>query len=154
MISRSPEETISIGEVIGEKLEPGDVIALIGELGAGKTCLTQGLAHGLGVGARWRITSPTFTLINEYPGRVPVVHMDIYRLSGAGDLAEMGYEEYFFGGNVVIIEWAEKIREILPEHTIYLEIDYVDETSRAIRISGKPERSEKIISALKERGLQ
>ncbi len=154
MISRSPEETLRIGEVIGEKLQPGDIVALIGELGAGKTCLTQGLARGLGVTSEWRITSPTFTLINEYPGRVPLVHLDTYRLSGAGDLADLGYEDYFFAGNVVVIEWAEKIRQVLPEQTIFIEIDYVDENTRNIRISGDQVKCESLLTALQERGFR
>ena len=95
LISDSREQTLEIGRRIGNALAPGDIVALIGELGSGKTCLTQGMAKGLGVAENVPVVSPTFTLVNEYPGRVPLVHLDVYRLSGPRDLEDMGYEEYF-----------------------------------------------------------
>lgn len=154
MISDDAETTIRIGETIGQTLQPGDIVALIGELGAGKTCLTQGIARGLGVPAELRVTSPTFTLINEYPGRTPLVHLDTYRLSGSRDLVEMGYEEYFFGKNVVVVEWAEKIMDILPETTVFIRLEYIEENKRRIEISGDRVKCDLIMNALKERGFQ
>src|SRR5665647_2885496 len=95
LISKSPTETFSIGRLLGEGLTEGDCVALTGELGAGKTCLTQGIAAGLGVPDCYVVTSPTFTLINEYPGGDAILyHLDVYRLTGSEDLLEMGYEEY------------------------------------------------------------
>ena len=154
MISQSPHETMQIGALIGAILEPGDIVALIGELGAGKTCLTQGLARGLDVPDGFQITSPTFTLINEYPGRVRLVHLDTYRLNGVQDLVEMGYEDYFFDENVVVIEWAEKIKEVLPDSTVYIKMAYIEENCRSIDISGNRDKCEKLINALKKGGFQ
>ena len=154
MISRNAAETVKIGELIGSMLEPGDVVALIGELGAGKTCLTQGLARGLGVPAAFQITSPTFTLINEYPGRINLTHIDTYRLSGITDMIDLGCEEYFSDCNVVVIEWAEKVREILPESTVFIQMTYLDENDRKIEISGNRNRCEKIQNALREGGFE
>jgi len=101
-------ETKTLGEKIGRKLQGGEVLALIGELGAGKTCLTQGLALGLGVNPREYITSPSFTLINEYRGRVPIYHIDLFRLNNSEEAEALGCEEYFYGEGVTIIEWADK----------------------------------------------
>jgi len=98
LISESPGDTLDIGRIIGENLTGGAVVALTGELGAGKTCLTQGIAKGLGIPEGYYVTSPTFTLINEYPGRIPLYHMDVYRLSDSRELEDMGYEEYFLWG--------------------------------------------------------
>jgi len=135
LISKSSEETLHIGRIIGETLNGGNIVALTGELGAGKTCLTQGIAKGLGVSEEYYVTSPTFTLINEYPGRIPLYHMDVYRLADSGDLEDMGYEEYFYGDGVVVIEWAEKVDDILPREALVVHLEYVDASKRMIRIS-------------------
>ncbi len=134
-ISQGPQETHDLGKLLGEKLQAGDVVALSGELGAGKTCLTQGIAAGLGVPNEYPITSPTFTIINEYPGRVAMYHLDMYRLAGTGDLLEIGYESCFNEGGVVVIEWAEKVWETLPEGTLFVFITYLDVDKRRIVIS-------------------
>jgi tRNA threonylcarbamoyladenosine biosynthesis protein TsaE len=108
LFSKSPSETFRIGRILGETLKGGDCVALTGELGAGKTCFTQGIARGLGVPDAYVVTSPTFTLLNEYPGKdTALYHLDVYRLTGSADLAEMGYEEYLQGGGVMVIEWAD-----------------------------------------------
>jgi len=143
---------VEIGRRIGTALESGDIVALIGELGSGKTCLTQGLAKGLGVAENVPVVSPTFTLVNEYPGRLPLVHLDVYRLKGPGDLEDMGYEEYFYGGGVVVIEWAEKVREILPGKTLVVRMAYVDENTREIILEGPPETLAKLGERLKSGG--
>jgi len=135
LISKSPEDTLDIGQIIGERLTAGDVVALTGELGAGKTCLTQGIAKGLGVPEGYYVTSPTFTLINEYPGRINLYHMDVYRLSGSRDLEDMGCEEYFYGDGVVVIEWAEKVRDIIPEEALLINLEHCNGNKRKIRIS-------------------
>jgi tRNA threonylcarbamoyladenosine biosynthesis protein TsaE len=154
LVSLSPEETVRIGEILGAQLEAGDVVALVGELGAGKTCLTQGIAQGLGVPPAYRITSPTFTLINEYPGRLELYHMDMYRLGGAAETADMGMDEYFDGRGVVVVEWAEKIAAILPERTLFIRIAYEDEQRRLFRIAASTEKTMQIVDALHEGGFE
>ena len=152
LISDSREQTVEIGRRIGSSLTGGDIVALIGELGSGKTCLTQGMAKGLGVAENVPVVSPTFTLVNEYPGRVPLVHLDVYRLSGPRDLEDMGYEEYFYGGGVVVIEWAEKVREILPEKTIVIRMAFIDENTRELILEGPPDKLEEMEKRLKSGG--
>ena len=134
--SKSSEDTFRIGAIIGAGADKGDIVALIGDLGTGKTRLTQGIAAGLEVPAAYPITSPTFTLINEYPGRFVLYHFDIYRLEGSKDLEDMGYEDYFYGDGVVVIEWAERIRDILPEGVLFINLAYLDEHNRELVITG------------------
>jgi len=153
LISKSPAETFRIGRILGEGLKAGDVVALTGELGAGKTCLTQGIACGLGVPENYAVTSPTFTLINEYPGReAALFHVDLYRLQGAADLADMGYEEYLSGGGVMVIEWADKIREAVPDGAVCVALTYLEENVRKMEISGCRERVGRLERTLKEGG--
>jgi tRNA threonylcarbamoyladenosine biosynthesis protein TsaE len=122
--SLSAKRTQSIGKLLGEKLKPKDIICLYGDLGAGKTCLSKGIAAGLGVSEN--ITSPTFTIIKEYKGRYPVYHIDVYRLSSSADMLDLGYEEYFDGDGVVIIEWADIIEDILPEERLDIQLSKKD----------------------------
>jgi tRNA threonylcarbamoyladenosine biosynthesis protein TsaE len=136
LLSKNPGETFRIGRILGSSLQAGDVVALTGELGSGKTCLTQGIAGGLGVPEDYAVTSPTFTLINEYPGRqLALYHLDVYRLNGCTDLPDMGYDEYLSGRGVMVIEWAEKIREAVPAGALFVFMTYVDEYIRKIEIS-------------------
>ncbi len=134
-ISDSPQETYNFGKFLGESLQPGDLVALFGELGAGKTCLTQGIARGLGVPEEYRVISPTFTIINEYPGRLTLYHLDMYRLSGVRDLDEIGYDDCFNDRGVVVMEWAEKIKEVLPEGALFIFLTYINENRRKIVLS-------------------
>lgn len=153
LISNSPAETVRIGRILGEGLKTGDVVALTGELGAGKTCLTQGIASGLGVSEKYAVTSPTFTLINEYPGReVALIHVDLYRLQGTADLADLGYEEYLSGGGVMVIEWAEKIPGAVPDGAVCVELTYLDEHIRIIELSDCRDRVGHWERTLKEGG--
>ena len=122
--SLSAKRTQSIGKLLGEKLKPKDIICLYGDLGAGKTCLSKGIAAGLGVSEN--ITSPTFTIIKEYKGRYPVYHIDVYRLSSSADMMDLGYEDYFDGDGVVIIEWADIIEDILPEERLDIQLSKKD----------------------------
>lgn len=152
-VTRGAEETYRLGRRMGEALHKGDVVALTGELGSGKTVLSQGIAHGLGVHCGYAVTSPTFTLVNEYPGREGTLyHLDLYRLSNAVDLADVGFEEYLQAGGVMVIEWAEKIHGILPEGAFRIAFSYLDETSRNLEISGPPERILALLGTLKEGG--
>ena len=141
LISKGPEDTLNIGRIIGEYLTGGDVVALTGELGAGKTCLTQGIAKGIGIPEGYYITSPTFTLINEYPGRISLYHMDVYRLSGSLDLEDMGYQEYLYGDGVVVIEWAEKVDDIIPPEALVINLEHCNGDERKIKLSCESDMS-------------
>ena len=120
MESRSPKETELIGEEIGKNAKAGDIYCINGGLGVGKTYLSKGIAKGLGV--KDVITSPTFTIVNEYEGRLPLYHFDVYRLEGEDDLYAIGADEYFFSGGVCIIEWAELVRDAIPKGAVGIEI--------------------------------
>ncbi len=137
VMSRSPEETVDFGKQLADILNPGDVIALYGELGSGKTTLVRGITRGLGVEKDCAITSPTFVLMNIYPGRIPVYHFDLYRLSGAADLYDLGFEEYFFGKGVSVVEWAEKAEILFPASAIRLKLTTIDEQTREIKYHGR-----------------
>ena len=119
-ISHSPEETEAIGQSLGERLKPGTVLAYLGDLGMGKTAFTRGLARGLG--CRGRVTSPTFTIVNEYEGKIPLFHFDMYRLTDSEDLFDIGWEDYLERGGVCAVEWSERISDALPEDTLYITI--------------------------------
>ena len=138
---KSSNETIKLGEIIGKSLNPGTIIALSGDLGAGKTVLVKGFARGLGV--EEEPSSPTFVIMNSYIGRMPLYHFDLYRLSDEDELVGIGYDEYFFGNGVCAVEWAERVQGIFPEDTIRIEIKMPDseeegsENIREVRIEGK-----------------
>ena len=120
--TNSQDETKERGRAIGERLEAGDVVCLTGDLGVGKTVFVQGVAEGLGI--EEGICSPTFTLIQEYyEGRLPLYHFDVYRIAGCTDMDELGYEEYFYGKGVCLVEWGELVRELFPENSIYITIE-------------------------------
>ncbi len=131
-ITHSAEETIALGEKIGAKLVKGDVIAMQGTLAAGKTTITKGIAKALDI--KDTITSPTFCLISEYYGKMPLYHMDVYRLEGGEDFVNLGTDDMIYGDGVSIIEWSEKIMEELPKRTIILKITPQDDGSRKIEI--------------------
>ncbi len=123
VLIKSEEDTRDFGHGLAENLRPDTVVALIGDLGTGKTTLTKYIAEGLGV--KETITSPTFTIVSEYhSGRLPLYHFDVYRLESADDLFEIGAEEYFYAGGVSIVEWADQVAEILPDDTLCIFIEY------------------------------
>jgi tRNA threonylcarbamoyladenosine biosynthesis protein TsaE len=134
--STSPEKTREAAARFASKLKEGDVVALEGELGSGKTCFVQGLARGLGVSEKAFVRSPSFTLLNEYKGNLPLYHFDFYRLFAAEDLGDLGLEEYFDGDGVTVVEWADKFPGSLPEKTIHIRFKIVDENIREIDIPG------------------
>jgi tRNA threonylcarbamoyladenosine biosynthesis protein TsaE len=146
--SRSTSETIRIGKGIGSLLRPGDVVALVGELGTGKTQFIKGLAEGLGVGKSTYISSPSFTLINEYPGKVPFYHIDLFRLKLEKDAEELGLEEYFQGEGITAIEWADRIPRLLPGEILWVVIHYTGKNTRSLEIIGKGDRYEKLVEEL------
>lgn len=120
--TNSPEETFALGEKIGREALPGQIYTLIGDLGTGKTVFTQGMAKGLGIYEA--VNSPTFTILQVYTeGRMPFYHFDVYRISDIEEMEEIGYEDCFYGGGVCLIEWADLIREILPEGVIRIELE-------------------------------
>ncbi len=130
--TESADETIALGRKIGERLHKGDVIAMRGTLAAGKTTITKGIAEALGISDT--ITSPTFCLISEYSGRLPLYHIDVYRLDGAEDFINLGVEDMIYGDGITVIEWSEKVMEELPERTIVIEITPEGGSSRLISI--------------------
>lgn len=132
----SAEETVELGKKIGSFLKKGDIIAMQGTLGAGKTTITKGIAQALGINET--ITSPTFCLISEYEGKMPLYHMDVYRLDGAEDFENLGTEDMLYGEGVSIIEWSEKIMEELPNKTIILKLEPHDDGARTITIENWP----------------
>lgn len=133
--THSPEETEAIGRKIAAKLLPGDIIAYYGDLGAGKTAFTRGLAAGLGVTEQ--VTSPTYTIVNEYlSGRLPLFHFDMYRLDSADDLFDIGWEDYLARGGVCAVEWSENVMDALPEDTVWVRIAREGDTGRSITIKG------------------
>ena len=128
----SAEETIELGKKIGKLLKKGDIIAMQGTLAAGKTTITKGIAQALGITET--ITSPTFCLISEYQGTMPLYHMDVYRLDGREDFINLGTDDMLYGDGVSIIEWSEKIMDELPSNTIVLKITPQDDGTRLIEI--------------------
>ena len=121
-ISHSPEETLQLGESLGSSLGAGDIILLFGDLGAGKSRFTQGICYGLGLDKNSYIRSPTFTLINEYPGRLPIHHVDLYRIDNQEEIYSLGLEEILYNRGVTIIEWAEKLRSPRKPDNLILNI--------------------------------
>lgn len=132
-ISHSTEETIEIGKKIGKLCKSGTVISLRGSLGSGKTVIAKGIAKYLNIDEA--IVSPTFTIIQEYKGSLPLYHMDLYRISGTEEFEMLGGEEMLYGDGVTLIEWSEKIEDMLPEDTIYLDINIKDNLDRVITIT-------------------
>ena len=136
-ISNSPAETEALGEALAARLTAGTVVAFTGDLGAGKTAFTRGLARGLGVPDR--VTSPTFTIVNEYEGSgPPLFHFDMYRLNGAGDLFDIGWEDYLDRGGICAVEWSERVEEALPEDAVTVSIARCleNENWRVITVEG------------------
>ena len=146
--SVSDRETINLGQKIGTLLEVGDVVGLVGELGSGKTWFAKGLALGLGVSPDTIITSPSFTLINEYDGRHRFFHMDVYRLESLSDLLSAGLDEYFYKDGVVAMEWADRWPEILPSWWLKVKLIIIDDMSREITFSSFHPRSAEILKKM------
>ena len=134
MITNSARETMLVGEKLAKKLKPGDMIALSGNLGSGKTTFTKGIGKGLGVKDSRRINSPTFVLIKEYNGKVPLYHLDLYRLDDLKEIENLAIEEYIYGHGITVIEWAEKIKSILPEKHIFVQLKVKGDNKREVII--------------------
>jgi tRNA threonylcarbamoyladenosine biosynthesis protein TsaE len=149
--TRSTSETIRIGKRLGSLLLRGDVVALVGELGTGKTQFIKGLAAGAGVRDTRYISSPSFTLINEYTGKMPLYHIDLFRLREEKEAEELGLEEYLGGEGITAIEWADRIPSLLLRELIWIQIRYTGKQTRSIEIVGKGKHYEKL---LKEFGIR
>lgn len=133
-ITKNEADTEALGARLAASLHGGAVIAMYGELGAGKTAFVRGLARGLGLTAR--VSSPTFTIVNEYPGERELIHFDMYRLSGADELFDIGWEDYLSRGAVCAVEWSENVEDAFYGDEIRVRIEKLPETERRIRIEG------------------
>ena len=141
------EETKRFGIKLGKMLKRGNILCLNGDLGAGKTTLTKSI--GLGLGVAEYITSPTFALINQYSGRIPVYHFDVYRLENAHELYDLGFDEYFYGDGVCIIEWADKIEKMIPKERIVVDIENGNGLNqRILKISGYGDGYQELVKEL------
>jgi tRNA threonylcarbamoyladenosine biosynthesis protein TsaE len=144
VITSSTEQTEEVGRVLGTMLEAGDLVCLFGDLGAGKTHFSYGVAQGLQVRDQY-ITSPTFTFVNEYQGRIPLYHIDLYRLKDPSELESIGFEEYIDSDGATVIEWAERAEEELPDEKLNVYISDVSENSREIGFFAEGERYERLL---------
>lgn len=130
-----PAATMRLGRRLGELAEPGDIITLTGDLGAGKTTLTQAIGIGLQVPPDHYITSPTFSLLHEYPGRLPLFHLDLYRLAGEDDLAELGFEEYLYDRGLTVLEWPDRLGSLMPESRLNIALTLLSPTQRIAELT-------------------
>jgi len=149
-LTTSVEKTVWLGQQLGIELISGDIIALIGDLGGGKTWITKGIAIGLEIDQN-DIVSPTFTLVNEYQGRQQIFHIDLYRLNNNIEILDLDLEDYFSREGIVIIEWADRWPGELPEEKVQVDLKMIDEHTRELEFSGNHPRAKKIIGGLKEK---
>jgi tRNA threonylcarbamoyladenosine biosynthesis protein TsaE len=147
-LSAAPERTLALAEAIGRNARAGDLIALVGELGSGKTLFVGGLARGMGVEPAAHVSSPTFTIMHRYTGRLPLYHIDLYRLDAAADLHEVGLEEYLEGDGVAAVEWADHGWEILPKERLVVRLRPTGATTRAIELQADGDRYRILIEEL------
>jgi tRNA threonylcarbamoyladenosine biosynthesis protein TsaE len=148
IISHSPEGTQRIGAQLGKLALPGDIFLLVGGLGVGKTCLTQGIAWGLDI--KEYAVSPSFVVIRELYGRLPLYHIDFYRLDHLEEIAELGLDDYLYGGGVSVVEWAEKGLSLLPQEHLLIEMSYLADTERSLKLKPSGKRYRQIVAELKQ----
>lgn len=153
LTTTSAEQTRDLGRLIGRLLPSAAVLLLTGDLGAGKTCLTQGVAQGLDVPPDEPVTSPTFTLMNRYSGRVPLNHFDLYRLAGTDDLLDLGFEEYLSGDGVTVVEWADRASDLSVD-ALHLHLAHAGENSRQATFRVRGEMYEGLLERLKNAWLE
>jgi tRNA threonylcarbamoyladenosine biosynthesis protein TsaE len=142
----SLQQTKTLGDVLGRIVQPGDIITLAGSLGAGKTALTQAIGHGLGVDPRIYITSPTFSLLLEYKGRIPLYHMDLYRLGSKSEIESLGLPEYFYSDGLTVIEWPERLGNLMPEERLHIDLVISGESSRTAKLTAHGEYWQKKVA--------
>lgn len=148
--SLSLSEVQEVARALAKGAHPGDVIVLTGELGAGKTTFSK--AFGEGLSCQEVVSSPTFTLVNEYNGRLPLYHFDTYRLTDEADVWDLGFDEYFFGDGVCLVEWGERIAEVLPEDRLEIFFEKVGEQRRSLLVRSLGPQSEELLGSLEVRG--
>jgi len=148
LVSHSPEETQKLGRHLGEIAQPGDVFLLVGNLGSGKTCLTQGIAWGLGI--KEYALSPSFVIIRELYGRLPLCHIDLYRLDRIEESMDLGLDDYLYGRGVCVVEWAEKALSLMPQERLLIRLDYLSDTERRFRLEASGQRYSNIVSQVKK----
>ena len=149
LLLSSPRETESFGYAIGQLLRGGQVLALIGELGAGKTALVRGIAAGLGVPAD-SVTSPTFVLVHEYQGRLPIIHIDLYRLQGPEEVESIGLSDYLTDSVAIAIEWADRFPQLLPEDRLEVRLAHRTRTTRKALLEARGSRSRSLLTRIKK----
>ena len=148
LISHSPEQTQKFGVRIGELARAGDIFLLVGALGTGKTCLTQGIVWGLNI--KEYALSPSFVIVRELYGRLPLYHIDLYRLDHIEEIAELGLDDYLYGNGVCVVEWAEKGLDILPAEHLLIQISYLSDTERSFQLKPNGKRYLEIATQLKD----
>jgi len=148
-LSRSPQETQRLGEELGRRLQAGDVVGLCGELGSGKTTFTKGLARGLGMQAAREVRSPTFVLMQVLAGRVPIYHLDLYRLDDPAQIEQLAVREFLGGDGVAVIEWAQKYPALLPANHLQVEFEHQTRRSRRIRLRGRGGRAQALLQQVR-----
>jgi tRNA threonylcarbamoyladenosine biosynthesis protein TsaE len=146
LVSHSPEQTQHLGGYLGELAQAGDIFLLTGNLGSGKTCLTQGIAWGLGV--KEYAFSPSFVIVREYHGRLPLYHIDFYRLDRIEEIVDLGLDEYFYGSGICVVEWAEKGIAVLPQENLTIGLSYISDTERSLSLEPKGERYSQLLKSL------
>ena len=151
LISHSPEQTQRLGIHIGELALPGDILLLVGALGTGKTCLTQGIAWGLGI--EEYAFSPTFVIVREHHGRLPLYHIDLYRLDHIEEIAELGLDDYLYGNGICVVEWAEKGLSLLPVEYLLIQISYLSDTERSFQFKASGKRYLEILAKVRDLSL-
>ena len=134
IVTKNREETIKVGEHLAGRLKPGCLVALTGELGSGKTTLVKGIAKGLGIRNYRYVNSPSFVIIKEYKGKIPLYHFDVFRLDSPSDIDALSFEEYFYRDGICVIEWADKIRKILPKKRLEIKLSVMGGNKRKIEI--------------------
>lgn len=148
LTSSSPGETERLGSIIGSLLQPGSFLALRGDLGGGKTCFTRGVVASLAPQSKGLVASPTYAIMNCYTGSTPVYHFDFYRLTCDDDIAELGFEEYFYGDGVCVVEWSERLAELMPPDVLTLLFEYAGDEKRRITITGYGPKSDTVLECL------
>jgi len=148
LVTNSSAETVELGASLGRLLAPGDFVALVGELGAGKTQFAKGIALGLQVDPGTPVTSPSYTILNIYQGRLPLYHFDLYRLHGPDEVADLGFEEYFYGAGACVVEWAERLGDEMPGQVLTVSLSHAGVDGRTVCFAGTGPRAAALLSAL------
>ena len=147
--TKSVTETLNLGKLIAKNLKPGDIICLFGQLGSGKTVLTKGIAQGLKI-KRSKVISPSFVLIRHYRGRLNLYHFDLYRLEDLGDILGLGYEEYLYDRGVSVIEWADRLKSLLPQEYLKVSLSVKNNSTRLLEFGAKGSRYNELIKKIHE----